>query len=71
MNLGGDVIFHQHQSYLNNNNIHFPNFDFPVYLNSDDEMTEHWYSSTPRKAISTGRNCNKNCILLSERIHLK
>lgn len=24
-----------------------------VYLNSDDEMTEHWYSSTPRKAIST------------------
>ena len=48
MNLGGDVIFHQHQSYLNNNNIHFPNFDFPVYLNSDDEMTEHWYSSTPK-----------------------
>lgn len=24
-----------------------------VYLNSDDEMTEHCYSSTPRKAIST------------------
>lgn len=26
-----------------------------VYLNSDDEMTEHCYSSTPRKAISTDK----------------
>ena len=66
----GAVRFHQCWSYLNNNCllidlpfllelIHFLNFDFLVYLSSDDEMMELQSSSTPRNAISTGMNCNE------------
>ena len=76
VNLYGAVRFHQCWSYLNNNCllidlpfllelIHFLNFDFLVYLNSDDEMMELQSSSTPRNAISTGMNCNE-CNSLSE-----
>ena len=70
------VRFHQCWSHLNNNClvidlpfllelIHFLNFDFLVYLSSDDEMMELQSSSTPRNAISTGMNCNE-CNSLSE-----
>ena len=76
VNLYGAVRFHQCWSYLNNNCllidlpfllelIHFLNFDFLVYLSSDDEMMEPQSSSTPRNAISTGMNCNE-CNSLSE-----
>ena len=76
VNLYGAVRFHQCWSYLNNNClltdlpfllelIHFLNFDFLVYLSSDDEMMELQSSSTPRNAISTGMNCNE-CNSLSE-----
>ena len=75
------VRFHQCWSYLNKNClfidlpfllelIHFLNFDFLVYLSSDDEMMEPQSSSTPRNAISTGMNCNE-CNSLSESFHLK
>ena len=76
VNLYGAERFHQCWSYLNNNCllidlpfllelIHFLNFDFLVYLSSDDEMMELQSSSTPRNAISTGMNCNE-CNSLSE-----
>ena len=76
VNLYGAVRFHQCWSYLNNNCLlidlpflleltHFLNFDFLVYLSSDDEMMEPQSSSTPRNAISTGMNCNE-CNSLSE-----
>ena len=76
VNLYGAVRFHQYWSYLNNNCLlidlpflleltHFLNFDFLVYLSSDDEMMEPQSSSTPRNAISTGMNCNE-CNSLSE-----
>ena len=76
VNLYGAVRFHQCWSHLNNNClvidlpfllelIHFLNFDFLVYLSSDDEMMEPQSSSTPRNAISTGMNCNE-CNSLSE-----
>ena len=76
VNLYGAERFHQCWSYLNNNCllidlpfllelIHFLNFDFLVYLSSDDEMMELQSSSTPRNAISTGINCNE-CNSLSE-----
>ena len=81
VNVYGAVRFHQCWSYLNNNCllidlpfllelIHFLNFDFLVYLSSDDEMMEPQSSSTPRNAISTGMNCNE-CNSLSESFHLK
>ena len=75
------VRFHQCWCYLNKNClfidlpfllelIHFLNFDFLVYLSSDDEMMEPQSSSTPWNAISTGMNCNE-CNWLSESLHLK